>query len=198
MDAGSRNNAGGRSGAYIRYVGIDRVIAEHPAYLEAPLIEKQLYFDLRRQCNGRNNGNITAALSVMARYGWSRRSLFKALKGLRRRGLIKVTREGGIASMSKVTQLYAFTHESVVQDNARGVKGSPPTGEYMLYQSTPKVRHTRAPPKKKGERSRGDLIGSSGDLSKGHAVPMTAVEGSSGDLRAFPQKSTEVIDARVN
>jgi hypothetical protein len=69
--------------------------------------ETKLLFDLLSQYNGNNNGDLAASFEkVMRGRGWkSKDTLNKAMNGLKRKGFVTVTRQGGIHQCS----LYAVT-----------------------------------------------------------------------------------------
>lgn len=74
-----------------------------------------LLLDLARQFNGRNNGDLCAALSILRKHGWtSNDTVSVALKELRHYGLIVLTRQGGLHAPS----LYALTWHPI--DDCRG------------------------------------------------------------------------------
>ncbi len=58
-------------------------------------LEMLLLIHLLLQFNGRNNGNLTPAYSLMKECGWtSTGSLYKARQGLEHKGFIVVTKQG--------------------------------------------------------------------------------------------------------
>lgn len=66
----------------------------------------KLLLDLARQYNGRNNGDLSAALSVLRPFGWnSPDTVGNALRELRHYGFLLLTRQGGLHGPS----LYALT-----------------------------------------------------------------------------------------
>lgn len=66
----------------------------------------KLLLDLARQFNGRNNGDLCAALSVLRPHGWnSPDTVGNALRELRHYGFLLLTRQGGLHGPS----LYALT-----------------------------------------------------------------------------------------
>lgn len=66
----------------------------------------KLLCDLARQYNGRNNGDLCAALSVLKPRGWTApETVGFALKELRHYGLLLLTRQGGL----HCANLYAVT-----------------------------------------------------------------------------------------
>ena len=70
----------------------------------------KLLIDIASQYNGRNNGDLCAPLSKMRNRGWnSSDQLFKAKKELEGKGLIRVSRQGGLNKCN----LYAMTWFSI-------------------------------------------------------------------------------------
>ncbi len=70
---------------------------------------KALLLDLGLQLSVKNNGDITAAQTIMAPFGWKDSTRKRALKELIENGLLWVTRQGGRNRCS----LYAFTWRSI-------------------------------------------------------------------------------------
>ena len=70
----------------------------------------KLLIDIASQYNGRNNGDLCAPLSKMRNRGWnSSDQLFKAKNELVEKGLIRVSRQGGLNKCN----LYALTWFSI-------------------------------------------------------------------------------------
>ena len=70
----------------------------------------KLLCTLARQYNGRNNGDLCAAMSVLRKQGWcSSDTLTWALRELQHYGLIEQTRQGGLHRAS----LYALTWQRI-------------------------------------------------------------------------------------
>lgn len=84
--------------------------------------EVKLLVDIASQFNGKNNGDLTAAWSVMRERGWkSPGTLNKALKALLGTGLIQETRSGGRHRCT----LYAITWRGI--DECKGKLDVTPT-----------------------------------------------------------------------
>lgn len=78
------------------------------AALPAPAVKALC--GLLAQYRGNNNGDLTAAMSIMQKYGWtSRDTLKRALDDLLAAGFIIVTRQGG----NRIARLYAVTFYAV-------------------------------------------------------------------------------------
>lgn len=106
----------------------------------------KLLCDLASQFNGRNNGDLCAAMSVLKPMGWnSSDTVSGALKELRHYGLIMMTRQGGMQEAS----LYALTWHSI--DDCGGKLETAPTrlapGDWKEARSK-----FKRPPKKRKAR----------------------------------------------
>lgn len=104
----------------------------------------KLLCDLARQYNGRNNGDLTAALSTLRARGWSSpETLTNAYRELLHYGLILLTRQGGLHACS----LYALTWQPI--DECGGKLDcsatSVPPGDWKQ----PVTERFRRPPKKR-------------------------------------------------
>jgi hypothetical protein len=81
-----------------------------PEYAELSSRAVKLLIDIYTQFRGSNNGDLTAAWSVMAKRGWtSKDQLGKALRELLERGWVIVTRQGGFKGGKHLPRLYAVT-----------------------------------------------------------------------------------------
>jgi hypothetical protein len=100
-----------------------------------------------------NNGNIEAVLSTLKHRGWrSSATLAKALQELQTVGLIALTRQGGIAAMSKICSLYRFTDEPVFEHPKLGIDACKATFDYLAFESLAQARaalRTLRPEKKR-------------------------------------------------
>ena len=83
----------------------------------------KLLIDLCVQYNGRNNGDLCAAFTMMKKRGWrSKETLNKAINELVHYGWIMVTRRGGL---NKTPNLFAVTFRPI--DECDGKLDIPPT-----------------------------------------------------------------------
>ncbi|MDR0770143.1 MAG: hypothetical protein LBE75_02950 [Burkholderiales bacterium] len=103
--------------------------------------ETKLLLDLLAQYNGKNNGDLSAPFEKgMRERGWkSKSTLYKAINGLKSKGFIIVTRQGGLHQCS----LYATTFFSIDECGGKlEVKptASPPGG-WLLQ-----ARYIASPP----------------------------------------------------
>lgn len=191
--------AKGRSRAsHADFIGISRRVANSPAFMALPAIARALYFDLRRQFNGYNNGVIAAVLEGtedrpgLAAYGWPPRSVFKYIKVLLDHHLIEKTRQGGIGAMSKICSLYAFTDLPVVVSKEKGIPGSMASLAYLNFTPKEQVKRTR---QKKPQAARGAYIAARGACTQVHAVPTDPPVTARGAAFDFRLNGTQAIDA---
>lgn len=178
--------------AYIRYIGIQRPLANSPAFIEVPAIYRALFFDLRRQHNGFNNGSIMATDGILGPLGWSHSSIMKGLKVLQEHGLIEQTRQGGIASMSKTCSLWAFTDYPVCENKQFAVKGRQASEAFKLY--VPKGNGAKMRRKKKSLGPPDVPIGTPRVPIQVHHVTHTHVIGTPRRPSNFDANAGQVID----
>jgi hypothetical protein len=122
---------------------------------------------MRRQHNGKNNGNISIADGILGRLGWSHTSIAKGVNALVEHRLIVKTRQGGIDYMSKTPTLYGFTDLPVVPNTEKGIAAAQPDWSFRQFVAEPKVKHTR---KKRSQGSCDEPIGTRGEPVHVHAV----------------------------
>jgi hypothetical protein len=186
------------SAKHADFIGTTRKVADSPAFKALPPIARALYFDLRRQYNGHNNGQIAAVLEGtedrpgLAAYGWPPRSVFKYIKVLVEHHLIEKTRQGGIGAMSKICSLYAFTDSPVMANKEKGIPGSTASLAYLNF--TPKERAQRTR-QKKVQGAHGARIAARGAGTQVHAVPTDSPTSACGAACDFPSKGDQAIDA---
>lgn len=77
-----------------RFVGIPHHVASSPQWCGLSAHEQKLLFDLSYFYNGSNNGNLTAAHAIMEVRGWANSTLHRALKAIKDKGFVVVTRQG--------------------------------------------------------------------------------------------------------
>ena len=129
--------------SYSLFIGIPYFVADSPAFTSLPPIYRALYVDLRRQHNGKNNGDIAAADGILGKLGWSHSTIRKGLDKLIEHGLITKTRQGGIASMSKIPTLYAFTDSPTIDNPSKGIKGAQGSWAFRDFVPEPKKKRAR-------------------------------------------------------
>lgn len=78
------------------FLALPHAVITNENYYDLTSSEVKLFIDLAAQYYGSNNGDFTAAWTVMKKKGWrSKETLFRARKGLVEKGFIVTTREGG-------------------------------------------------------------------------------------------------------
>jgi hypothetical protein len=103
------------------------------AFRTLPPMALKLWFDLRVQFYGSNNGNICAVMSQLGARGWrSATTLTRAIWELLRRGLLKRTREGKPGPY-RLCALYAFTDLPMYANPKLGLKEGAPTREFASW-----------------------------------------------------------------
>lgn len=118
---------------HVNFIGLPRKVANSLAFTSLSPLARALYMDLRRQYNGRNNGDICAADGILGPYGWSHSTIHKLLKELQLHCLIRKTRQGGIASMSKMPTLYGFSDIPTMANPAKGIAGAMADLTYLQF-----------------------------------------------------------------
>jgi len=109
VNAKNRRERGG-------YSAMPHAVLASQRYINLSLIAVRLLHDLHFHFRGNNNGNLSAAWTLMKPRGWkSRSSLFKARDELLRAGFIKITRMGG----RRIPHLYALTYLAIDECNGK-------------------------------------------------------------------------------
>src|SRR5690606_31663189 len=87
------------------FTAIPHAVQDSPNWRQCSGTAIKMLCDVARQYNGRNNGDLCAALSVLRPYGWKApETVGFALRELRHYGLLLLTRQGGLHGPS----LYAL------------------------------------------------------------------------------------------
>lgn len=98
--------------------------------------DQGLYIAMRRHLKGSNNGNIEATLSTMRHAGFtSPATLSKSLRALQAMGFIAKTRQGGIASGTKLCCLYRFTDEPMYEHIRQGLRACNATNDWQQFKT---------------------------------------------------------------
>jgi hypothetical protein len=98
------------------FVALPHIALRSEQWAALPPFAVKLLVDLLAQYDGNNNGDLTAAWTVMRTRRWrSQDSLHKALRELESRGWIQRTRQGG----RHVATLWALTMYALDDDNAK-------------------------------------------------------------------------------
>ena len=123
-----------------RFIALPCSVIDSPAFLTLPALARALYVDLRRQYKGANNGLMDGTQTTVERVGCPRSTVRKYLPLLIERELITQTRQGGIASMSKICCLYGFTDLDIVSVPTKQVKAQQATHGYRRWNPPLTVR----------------------------------------------------------
>jgi len=132
------------------FVGIPKACMNHENYIVLTMPAKILLHEFCYQYNGFNNGDLCAAFSVLNKRGWkSKGTVNRALKELKERGWIIVSRQGGKNQCS----LYALTFQAI--DECKGKLDIKPTvtsfGYWKKLDSLPPIS-TNVPPMSTNEK----------------------------------------------
>jgi len=96
------------------FAGIPRYIINHKTFKSLSGNEAKLLLLIAHQYNGRNNGDITLAMSIMKEWFNSNTTLFRARDGLYKKGFIVINAYGGRSTEGKkLPHLYALTWLSI-------------------------------------------------------------------------------------
>lgn len=105
------------------FLALPHAVMRHPDFAESSPRATKLLLDIAVEYNGKNNGDLNAALSRLQCRGWNSSSqLAKAKKELLERGLIVETRMGGLGigpSLYAVTWLDLNESRKILDVNAR-------------------------------------------------------------------------------
>ena len=97
-----------------RFAQLPHVVLNSADYISLSYKSKALLVDLVYQYNGKNNGNLTAALGFLKTRGWVRSAtLSSAANELLEANLIIKTREGRFQNPHSRCALYAITWQPI-------------------------------------------------------------------------------------
>ena len=97
-----------------RFSQLPHAVLNSPDYIGLTYKSKALLVDLVYQYNGKNNGNLTAALGTLKARGWKRSAtLTDAVKELMAANLIIRAREGKFQNPHSRCALYALTWQKI-------------------------------------------------------------------------------------
>ena len=100
----SRHKGRAESGSFL---SVPHAVMDSSAWKQCNGTAIKLLLDIARQFNGRNNGDLCAAASVLP--GLAPETRTRALRELRHYGLLLLTRQGGLHG----TSLYALTWKPI-------------------------------------------------------------------------------------
>ena len=111
----------GRGQHYPRgFAGIPRIVLDTDDFRQLPATAKVVLFALAYQYQGNNNGDLTAAHSVIKRWGIaSKTTLGNAVETLLKADLIVRTREGRFLNPGGQCALYALTWQPIDECNGK-------------------------------------------------------------------------------
>ena len=117
-----------------RFAGIPHSVMESESYYLSSGNALKLLLELVKQYNGRNNGNLSAAFSVLKSRGWrSKKTLSRCLTELLKRGLIVKTREGWFRNPGARCALYALTWLPIDECEGKDLELGPTRGPYRSF-----------------------------------------------------------------
>lgn len=97
-----------------RFAGIPHTVMHHPDYISLSPNAIRLLLELAMQFNGYNNGDLSAAWTLMKKRGFrSQTTLNVALQELMQKRLIERTREGRFLNPGRLCALYALAWQPV-------------------------------------------------------------------------------------
>ncbi|MHB8391857.1 MAG: hypothetical protein ACYDBH_20150 [Acidobacteriaceae bacterium] len=99
--------------------------------------EVKLLMDLYGQFNGSNNGDLSAAMTLMMPRGWkSKDTLHRALCGLLDKGFLQKTRQGGKHRCSLYAVTWREIHECDGKLDVRPTQTAPATWKKSVVRET--------------------------------------------------------------
>jgi hypothetical protein len=109
-----------------RFILIPHIVLNSQDYVGLTYKSKALLVDLAYQYNGRNNGDLTAALGYMQTRGWKRSAtLTDAVQELMVANLIIKTREGKFQNPHSRCALYAMTWQQIDECEGKDLEVGP-------------------------------------------------------------------------
>jgi hypothetical protein len=119
MGGNTYSRSKGRSNAVKSFAGIPRIVMESPDYKNLNGGSVKLLLEFACQYRGNNNGNLTAAYSILKERGFnSKGSITRAVDELLGAGLIIRTREGVFINPGGKCALYALSWQPI--DDCKG------------------------------------------------------------------------------
>ena len=134
------NNVNGKSrrikGGFLM---IPHEVLRSTAYCSLSPSAVKMLVDIGGQYNGKNNGNLTACMTIMRPKGWnSTATLHRAKRELLSAGMIEQTRQGG---MNLGPSLYAVTWKSIdacTDGEGRALHDATPTSRPSSFWKQPR------------------------------------------------------------
>ena len=117
-----------------RYAGIPHFVMESDRYYRSSGNALKLLLELAKQYNGHNNGDLSAAFSVLKSRGWrSKNTLTRCLNELLERGLIVKTREGWFSNPGGRCALYALQWNNIDECPGKDLELGPTRVPYRSF-----------------------------------------------------------------
>ena len=117
-----------------RFVGIPFSVMDSEGYTGVSGNALKLLLELARQYNGYNNGDLSAAFSVLKPRGWrSKKTLARCLSELMERELIVKTREGWFSNPGGRCALYALTWQRIDECEGKDLELGPTAGPFKCF-----------------------------------------------------------------
>lgn len=142
-----------------RFAAIPHAVLDHPDYMKLKGGAVKLLNELVRQYNGKNNGDLTVAYSLLKNRGFnSKDTIGKAKNELLEAGLIVQTRQGRFINPGSKCDLYALAWHSIDECPAKGLEMKStrsPYRQFSLEKPSPKTG-TDSNQKTGRQRARGE------------------------------------------
>lgn len=127
------------------FARIPHPVMDSPNWRRCSATAIKLLCELARQFNGHNNGDLSAAMSILRPRGWSSpETVTNAYRELMHYGLIELTRQGGLHGPS----LYALTWLAI--DECKGKLDCPSTRVASAAWKVAAATRFKRPAKKRG------------------------------------------------
>jgi hypothetical protein len=128
-----KTNARGRAKKG-RFAGIPHSVMESESYYLSSGNALKLLLELAKQYNGYNNGDLSAAFSVLKSRGWrSKKTLARCLAELIERELIVRTREGWFSNPGGRCALYGLTWLRIDECDGKDLEVGPTASPYRSF-----------------------------------------------------------------
>lgn len=109
-----------------RFMGIPHIVLDHPDYIGLSTKSKALLIEIAYQYNGKNNGDMSVALTVLKKRGWKRNATISdAVNELLNAGLIVRTRVGQFQNPYSRCALYALSWQPINEFPDKGLEVGP-------------------------------------------------------------------------
>ena len=125
-----------------RFAQLPHVVLNSSDYIGLSYKSKALLVDLVHQYNGKNNGDLTAALGTLKARGWQRSAtLTNAVKELMQANLVIRTREGKFQNPHSRCALYAMTWQQIDECEGKDLDVGPTSTPPRKFSSEKRSEH---------------------------------------------------------